>query len=451
MNLDNKIHHEEIEKMIMLLDEQIKKASVVFIAPHSGPRQLMDFDALASAAAICELCKRYNKRAFIVSDDQDIKLSSDMREMKSNLSKKYPFITSDIMKMIREDNLTDDEIDNIINNNKSIVLSCLRMIHKERGLKFFLNYISQSEMNDLINESDEKLISKLVNNKTIAREAIKEIFRGYNNNEELLICVDHNKTYLSTVNNVGEPFSNIIVIDHHQPDSATYKTDKILTLPEMTSTSEIVFHILKENDIVLDSYLAECLLAGIYLDTNHLLNVKDETDVFSTVAELCRLGADYSKVVSLFRVKNYELEQLKRAKIAKLTDNAIMKRYDVAIAMNEEEVYEDDTILAQAADEILQYENVSASFVLGYVDRAKFGIGHTDKISIKARSNNRINVEYIMKLFNGGGDPNRAAGIIENSNIEYVKAALDAVLSEGFVFVPSEKMSDKVRKFIPSK
>ena len=446
-----KSFEEKLLLMIKCLEDNIKNSEVVYISPHKN----MDFDALASAAAICELCRKYQKRAFIISDDIPSLMQSNVRTMKNNLEKKYPFINTAILSRIRTDNLTDEEISKLILENKSVVMSCLRIILREKGLKFFLKYVPQSDMETIVstqkNKPDDDLLGKLIKYDNLVKDTIKEVFRGYTKEEELVITVDLNKTYLTPLETMLPTFDRIIVIDHHKPDDKTISTPDILIDTSVSSASEIVFYILEHNDIKIEPHLAHCLLAGIYLDTNRLLK-KNSPEIAMTCAKLMSLGADFNEVNRLFMIENFDMDRIQTSMINKLLDESTFKRYDIAISFNTEApetLYGDDSILARAADQLLQYENVAASFVLGFVDREELGLGHKDKIAIKGRSNNRIDISAIMQLFGGGGDAGRGACIIEESNIEKVKAALDYVLSQGFSLATTEGINEKVLQFVP--
>ena len=185
-------------------------------------------------------------------------------------------------------------------------------------------------------------------------------------------------------------FDKIIVIDHHKADDKTISTPNILIDTNVSSASEIVFYILEHNDIKIEPHLAHCLLAGIYLDTNRLLK-KNSPEIAMACAKLMSLGADFNEVNRLFMIENFDMDRIQTSMINKLLDESVFKRYDIAISFNTEApetLYVDDSILARAADQLLQYENVAASFVLGFIDREELGLGHKDKIAIKGRSNN---------------------------------------------------------------
>ena len=61
----------------------------------------------------------------------------------------------------------------------------------------------------------------------------------------------------------------------------------------------------------------------------------------------------------------------------------------------------DKKYLAMISEELLQFEDVEASFTIGYID--------DNIIGISARSIGNIDVEKIMNHFNGGGHTTKAA------------------------------------------
>ena len=69
--------------------------------------------------------------------------------------------------------------------------------------------------------------------------------------------------------------------------------------------------------------------------------------------------------------------------------------------------------LAKASDVLLTFNDIEASFVIAKIDK--------NTIGISARSIGNIDVEKIMKHFNGGGHRTIAATQIKDTDIEKVK------------------------------
>ena len=79
---------------------------------------------------------------------------------------------------------------------------------------------------------------------------------------------------------------------------------------------------------------------------------------------------------------------------------------------NDESVYV-PIELAKASDVLLTFNDIEASFVIAKIDK--------NTIGISARSIGNIDVEKIMKHFNGGGHRTIAATQIKDTDIEKVK------------------------------
>ena len=69
--------------------------------------------------------------------------------------------------------------------------------------------------------------------------------------------------------------------------------------------------------------------------------------------------------------------------------------------------------LAEVAEELLNFEDVKASFVLGKIDN--------DLIGVSARSLGDIDVSNIMKQMGGGGHSSNAACQIKNKTLKEIK------------------------------
>lgn len=440
-----KPYKEKLDEMIQTLDSEISRADVVFIAPHKK----MDLDAIASAAAVSKLVTKLGKRAYIVTNDSISTMQEPVRQLYMQLQKICTFIDVDTLIKIKE-GIADEEL-NLLAKDTNIALTALRLLYREQGLKKMLEFIPQDEMETVIKGvKKEEEIGILTKYSELVRHALKEMFKSPGS-DELLITIDTNKRNLIYGVDILERIPNIIVIDHHYPDENTIETDKLLIDTTISSASHIMTDILESFDVEIDPFLAYCLMAGIYLDTNRLLK-KNSFEIAMTIAKLMKYGADADEVNKLFAINDFELDRKNKKLVDKLIDDAVFNKYDIAIAMNvdnPETLYEDDTILARVADDLLQYQNVAASFAIGFIDKEELGEGHKNKVAIKGRSNNKFDIASIMHYFGGGGEDGRGACVIKTDNIEGVKAALCMLLSQGFHLEESETTANKLLQLLP--
>lgn len=137
---------------------------------------------------------------------------------------------------------------------------------------------------------------------------------------DVICCLDFN--VVGRIGKVGASFlySNAkkFLLDHHPYPGASF--DMILSHPEASSTSEMVFHFICAmggfNDITLD--IATCIYTGIMTDTGALSYNSNSSTLFLVVAHLLEKGVDkdeiYRKVYhnyseSRLRLQGYVLNQ----------------------------------------------------------------------------------------------------------------------------------------------
>lgn len=232
------------------------------------------------------------------------------------------------------------------------------------------------------------------------------------NNNDLLITTDVNKDHLIAIREHLESFRNKIIIDHHLEDDHTINADYKYINPNISSASEIVATLLKNNNVKYDGKCATYLYAGIILDTNNLKkNITKNT--FTTIAKLLEKGANISYVNSLF-MEDFERDR----KIHELINYSQFINLSYAIAAGKDKIYSKED-LAKTADYILKY-NVDAAFAIGLISESQVGIS--------GRSNGKINVGKVLKELGGGGNIMSAAAKINDNNIEEIEKKLKLVL-----------------------
>lgn len=235
---------------------------------------------------------------------------------------------------------------------------------------------------------------------------------------DLLITCDVNKNYLVCCQNELSKFKDIVVIDHHNQDENTIDTNTKLILPEYSSASEIMFELLRLFKIKPDSFLASYLLAGIYLDTNRFTK-NASCNTMNTVALLSKCGADICKVNKYFEEDFYS-----DRRVQDLVSKSEFYSYTIALCAGDNKTRYLKEELAKAADYLLRYRNVDASFAVGYTD--------DDVISISARSKGNINVGQIMQELKGGGHASSGAARLEGIDMEETVKTLKKIYKPKF-------------------
>ncbi len=280
----------------------------------------------------------------------------------------------------------------------------------------------------------DKYVRMVVNTgKTLAKPIIERINENLRDEEEhfispdeaaaritrdtLLIIVDTHNRDIVEFPELYEKAGKIAVIDHHR-QTVNYIDNAVIFHhePYASSACEMVAEIIQYFQGInkLSSYYADAMLAGIMLDTKNFI-MRTGVRTFEASAFLRKLGADMVAVKGLF-ANSVECIQ-KRSKLVSTAE--IYQR--CAIALDEEHNNESRLASAQAADELLEIENVDASFVIFYTSAG---------VSISARSMGAMNVQIIMEKLGGGGHNTMAAAQFGGITVFEAKAKLVSAIDE---------------------
>lgn len=262
--------------------------------------------------------------------------------------------------------------------------------------------------------------------------------------KSILITTDVNKTERISLGNSLEKFKSVLVIDHHGEGPTTIKTNKKFITEDISSASEIVTRILCNCKVKYGADVANCLLAGINLDT-HRFKEKTTSKTHDIAEKLIDKGANLDYVNNLF------LEEFETfCRISNLIINGtVIKKYSdslspiqVSFTLNRNmprEIYRNEDY-AKAADRMMKFNGVDAAFALGYIDE--------ETIHISARGNKKVNVGKIMETMHGGGNAQSAGGRIISEDIAKVEKELMEKITVG---LSSEEQIIKQPKVIKIK
>ena len=231
----------------------------------------------------------------------------------------------------------------------------------------------------------------------------------------LLIIVDVYRAPLTELPELVEATDNIVVIDHHRK-SADFIESASLTYhePSASSTCEMVTELLQyiNDGSTITPFIAEALYAGIELDTKSY-TFKSGIRTFEAAAYLRRKGVNSSNIKLLFQ-SDKEVYKL-RTDIVRAG-----KIYKNQIAISTTDSKHDDiqAIAAASADELLELEGITASFVLCLSGKT---------VNISGRSIGGVNVQVILEKLGGGGHGVIAGAQLSCSLSEAVHQLKDAI------------------------
>lgn len=239
----------------------------------------------------------------------------------------------------------------------------------------------------------------------------------------MVIVVDTNKPQLTECPELLQRSRTIAVLDHHRQGSNIIENAVLSYIePYSSSTSEMVAEVLQYivDNIKLPAVEANCLYAGIMIDTRNFMN-RTGVRTFEAAAFLRRCGADITRVRKMFRddMESYQAkaEAMRMAEVYK-------KEY--AIAQFPSDIDSPTVLAAQAANELLDISGIKASFVLTVYE---------GRIYLSARSIDEVNVQIIAERLGGGGHINSAGAQFDHTNmyeaIQTLKQTIDQMTEEG--------------------
>ena len=236
--------------------------------------------------------------------------------------------------------------------------------------------------------------------------------------QSLIVVVDVHRLPMMESGEMVQKAKKVVLFDHHRK-STDFIENAVLTYhePYASSTSELITEMVQYmgEKVHLKPVEADALLAGITVDTKNF-SMQTGAITFEAAAYLKRNGADSVRVRLLFQ---NDMEQFRA----------------IAGAINHAEIYRDNMAIsayvangpgalvaaAQAADELLNFVGIKASFVLCQVD---------SKVYVSARSLGEINVQVILEKLGGGGHKLVSGVQLENVALEEAKEMIKGAITQ---------------------
>ena len=244
------------------------------------------------------------------------------------------------------------------------------------------------------------------------------------NENTLVMVVDVNRPSYTECPELLKRTQTVCVFDHHRQTSEVIENPVLSYVePYASSACEMIAEVLQyfSENIRLASCEADCIYAGILIDTNNFMT-KTGVRTFEAAAYLKRAGAEVTRVRKMLR---NDMSAYKAR--AEAVRHAEVYRGAFAISVCPADKVESPTIVgAQAANELLNIIGIKASFVL---------TEYQDKIYVSSRSIDEINVQLIMERLGGGGHLNVAGAQLTDCSIvqakHIIQDTIDEMLKEG--------------------
>ena len=234
-----------------------------------------------------------------------------------------------------------------------------------------------------------------------------------------VIVVDTNRPSLLECGELLNRTDTVVVLDHHRQNTEKIENASLSYIePSASSACEMIAEILQyfEENVRLRSLEADCMYAGILIDTNNFV-AKTGARTFEAAAYLRRSGADITRVRKLLRD---DMDSYKARAEAVRNAEIYMGAYAISI-LPPGGLKSPNVVGAQAANELLNIVGVRASFVL---------TDYENEIFISARSIDEANVQLVMEKLGGGGHISMAGAQLKGMKIEEARDKLKEVLKQ---------------------
>ena len=243
---------------------------------------------------------------------------------------------------------------------------------------------------------------------------------------DVICCLDFN--VVKRINNVASSFlySNAkkILLDHHPYPGNTFQV--LLSHPEASSTSELVFHLICAlGDFQrIDQNIAKCIYTGIMTDTGALSYNSNNSNLFMIIAHLLEKGIDKDEIYRLV-YHDYSESRL---------------RLQGFVLCDKMQLFPDkSTALITISDAELKRFNYKKGDTEGFVNMplqingiqmSAFFREDTElgliKLSFRSVGDVPCN-RFSSDFFNGGGHQNAAGGEFKGTMEEAVKRFVDGL------------------------
>ena len=213
-----------------------------------------------------------------------------------------------------------------------------------------------------------------------------------------------------------------ILVDHHLHPADFAKT--VISYPEISSTSELVFRLIcRLGDFSqINLACAECIYTGMMTDTGGFTYNSNGQEIYIIIAELIKIGIDKDEIYR--KVFNtYSADRLRLMGFCLFQKMKIFPEYKTAlISLTSKELYQFNFQNGDAEG----FVNIPLS--IAGVDFSVFMREDTDKIKISLRSQGQFPANKVAaELFNGGGHLNAAGGESYSTLAETIKKFEDAL------------------------
>ena len=237
----------------------------------------------------------------------------------------------------------------------------------------------------------------------------------------MVVVCDVNRPSMTECEELLSMVSSIVVFDHHRQTSEAIANATLSYIePFASSACEMITEMFQYISIKpkIRPVEADAMYARILIDTDNFMT-KTGVRTFDAASYLRKCGSDVTRVRKMFRTNLMEMKER-----AQGISNAeiYMNSFALSYVVPDPNSGDAPTVpVAKAANELLNVENIKASFV---VTEAENGT-----LYVSARSIGDMNVQVIMEKFGGGGHATVAGVQLKDTTKEEFFAKLKEILA----------------------
>ena len=402
-----------INKKFPVLDAAREIQSGNAIAPTLSIGVGIDGDsfgetALFSRAALDMALGRGGDQVVIKDKNQILYFGGKTREVEKRTKVKSRVIAGALRELI-------SQCDNVlITGHKNADIDCIGAAMGIVSVARFLGknaYIIQNECDDTAKEVvKHALKDEIYKNVFLKRTSLEDVLFP----KSVLFIVDTNSpSYMEHSDLLGLT-EQIVLIDHHRRSTDFIENPTLqYHEPYASSTCEMITEMLPyiSEKNILTKVEAEALYSGIYLDTKYF-TFKTGVRTLEAAAYLRRAGIDPIAVKHYFK-SNLETFTMR----ASLIQGAKIVKEHIAISVAD--AVRSPSVIAQAADELLNISGIDTSFVIAKYDNA---------CVVSGRSTGKINVQVILEHLGGGGHFSVAGAQVRDASPAEVETRLMEII-----------------------
>ena len=250
---------------------------------------------------------------------------------------------------------------------------------------------------------------------------------------DLVICTDFNDP--KRIGPLGDKMlllaGSKVLIDHHLHPADF--ADAMVSIPEASSTCELVYEVLSIANCQLSTDIATCLYTGLMTDTGNFSYNSNRPQIYGMIAQLIAAGADKDAIYNAV-FNQYSVDRVKLVGYCLYQKMRVFPEHHMAlIYLSRKELYRFNFQKGDAEGIVnmpLQSKDIHYS-VFMREDKAtpdemakNGGIKTKIKLSFRSQGNRPVNV-FAQEIFAGGGHANAAGGEFYGPLSEAVQRFLD--------------------------